>query len=428
VVGSITPRQDLDELNLSWINLHFVSTEVEASWQRERLNLWRRSTRVAVLSLVVVNSLFYLLDLMFIHSPQWVLWTRLSMVATSLITWAIAGRVRDIAKADALMLVFLLISSLFQWPVIFLSLPEAIVRTYWLPGGMLIIGASFILFEFPLRTRFMGAVFLFMLSVLTGFYWGSRRELGFGFFYFGGVFLFGWVGAWQAEFNRRVAFREQRAVERERRRADALLHNILPTSIANRLLSDTSTIAQRHESITVLFADIVGFTPMSATMSAEHLVERLDLIFTRFDALCVHHGLEKIKTIGDAYMVAGGVPEHQADHAVRVVAMGLDMLESIAQTATELDVELRLRIGINSGPAVAGVIGARKFVYDLWGDTVNVAARMESHGVVGQIQTTEATLALLDGDYELTERGEIEIKGRGVMRAYLISKPSFAPA
>jgi class 3 adenylate cyclase len=214
----------------------------------------------------------------------------------------------------------------------------------------------------------------------------------------------------------------QLQVEREQARADGLLRNILPDKIADLLLSKPGTIAKRHDEVTVLFADIVGFTPMSARLEAEALVQCLDDIFTEFDRICDHHGVEKIKTIGDAYMAAGGVPEERDDHVDAVVAMAMDMIDAVAALAERMEADLQVRVGIHTGPVVAGVIGKRKFIYDLWGDTVNTASRMESHGVAGRVQITEETAAKLGGAFVAEPRGAIQVKGKGSLEVYLVAR------
>jgi guanylate cyclase len=209
----------------------------------------------------------------------------------------------------------------------------------------------------------------------------------------------------------------------EHERAEGLLLNVLPGVVAAELKETGSTTAQRFDEVSVLFADIVGFTPLSATMEPEELVDRLNEVFTYFDTLAERYGVEKIRTIGDTYMVAAGVPVPTHDHAHALAAMGLDMLAYAAQGP------LSFRIGINSGPAVAGVIGTRKFQYDIWGDTVNTASRMESHGEPGRIQISDATYHLIREDFATTYRGPIEVKGKGILTTWwLDGEPRLATA
>ena len=202
--------------------------------------------------------------------------------------------------------------------------------------------------------------------------------------------------------------------------SDGLLLNVLPRSIAERLKRDPGVIAERYDEVTVLFADIADFTPFAERTSPEQVVGVLDEIFSAFDQLALQRGLEKIKTIGDAYMVAGGLPEPRTDHAEAVAELALEMQAEFARLCESLGLGLAIRIGIDTGPVVAGVIGRHKFTYDLWGDTVNTASRMEAHGVAGRIQVTQTTYQHLQDHYRFEERGEVEIKGKGLQRTYLL--------
>ena len=214
------------------------------------------------------------------------------------------------------------------------------------------------------------------------------------------------------------AYIKQLAEEQEK--SESLLLNILPAPIAQRLKQGEKTIADSFSEVTVLFADLVGFTKISANLSPAELVELLNMIFSGFDQLAEKYGLEKIKTIGDAYMVVGGLPTLRKDHAEAIAEMALDMLDQVKRISQRLKKTLQIRIGVNTGAVEAGVIGTKKFAYDLWGDTVNTAHRMESHGIPGVIQVTEDTYNCLVNNYIFEERGMIEIKGKGLMRTYLL--------
>ena len=205
------------------------------------------------------------------------------------------------------------------------------------------------------------------------------------------------------------------------KRNEELLLNILPESIAARKLANEKVIADSHECCSVLFGDIVGFTPLSKALGPERLVEFLNTIFTAFDDYSEELGLEKIKTIGDNYMVACGVPNADQDHALKIAEMGCRMMNYIKAMEPVGGVQPMMRIGIHSGPLVAGVIGKKKFIYDLWGDAVNTAARMESHGLPNKIHVSADTAALIENDFNLTKRGLIDIKGKGQMETYLLS-------
>ena len=210
------------------------------------------------------------------------------------------------------------------------------------------------------------------------------------------------------------------ALRSEQERSEGLLLNILPASIAERLKGETRTIADQFTAASVLFADVVGFSERTKDLLASEVVGLLDRLFSHFDTLTEKHGLEKIKTIGDSYMVAAGVPIRRPDHARAVALLALDMVESAAPGGTCGDLDLQLRIGINSGPVVAGVIGRRKFLYDLWGDAVNIASRMESAGTPGRIQISQQTYELLKGEFDLEPRGTIAVKGMGEMETWYL--------
>jgi adenylate cyclase len=207
-------------------------------------------------------------------------------------------------------------------------------------------------------------------------------------------------------------------VQIEQGKSEKLLLNILPSPIVDRLKLSSEAIADGFAEATVLFADIVGFTELSSRLSPQQLVHRLNEIFSAFDALVEKHGLEKIKTIGDAYMVVGGLPEPRADHAIAMAQFAIDMRSELQRINDVLGESIDIRIGINSGPVVAGVIGTKKFIYDLWGDAVNVASRMESHGKPGEIHVSESTYEKLRSHFHLESRGIVHIKGKGDMQTY----------
>lgn len=221
-----------------------------------------------------------------------------------------------------------------------------------------------------------------------------------------------------------------RQVERFRNQADSVLRHVLPDSIANRLKAHDPDIADRFESVTVLFADIVGFTPLSSGEDPQRIVSMLNSLFSDFDDLAARHGVEKIKTIGDSYMAASGLPEPREDHTEAIVYFALDMLAT-AKNHTGLGGEpVRLRIGINTGPVVAGVIGSDRFIYDLWGDTVNVASRMESSGLIDTIQVSEAVKRSVGDRFGFQKREPISVKGKGMTTTYTLrldAKPSDQP-
>ena len=277
---------------------------------------------------------------------------------------------------------------------------------------------------------FVAFVIVFLASGIVGEITGGITELP------------GWFQTTMIALNVTVAgailftllavFAQQRedaltALRTEQAKSESLLLNILPRSIADRLKDDSTTIADQFDAASILFADVVDFTPFSERLPAAEVVGILDHLFTHFDVLADRYGLEKIKTIGDCYMVAAGVPTPRPDHAQALALMAIDMREAMHESHEVAHFGLELRIGINSGPVVAGVIGRKRFLYDLWGDAVNTASRMESHGTPGQIQVTASTRELLQDEFELEPRGTVTIKGKGAIETwYLVGRKASA--
>jgi len=210
-------------------------------------------------------------------------------------------------------------------------------------------------------------------------------------------------------------------LEQERRRSESLLLNILPEKIVKRLRGGESVIADRIEEATILFCDLVGFTALSQELPADLTVELLRKIFSTFDCLAAEHGVEKVKTIGDSYMAAAGIPERRHDDAIRIAMLAPRMLAAVQAIAKTDELTLQARIGIHTGPVLAGVIGTHKFVYDIWGDTVNTASRMESYSLPGRIQVSSATRIALGDRFNFESRGTIDIKGKGMMETYFLN-------
>lgn len=216
-------------------------------------------------------------------------------------------------------------------------------------------------------------------------------------------------------------------LDREHAKNQRLLLSILPAPIAERLKREPGVIADHFPAVTVVFADLVGFTPLAATLRPEQLVTLLDEIFSAFDAQCEKLGLEKIKTIGDAYMVVAGLPEPCPDHALRAARMATAMVATVESIASGRGIDLAVRVGMHSGEVVAGIIGRSKFSYDLWGDTVNLASRMESHGLPGRIHVTGAVKDALAGAWPVEERGPVTLKGKGELVTWWLGSPGKGP-
>jgi adenylate cyclase len=209
-------------------------------------------------------------------------------------------------------------------------------------------------------------------------------------------------------------------LEREKRRSESLLLNILPQSIVNRMREGEVVIADHVSEVSILFFDLVGFTALSQSLSPQRTIEVLSRIFSTFDHFVSEHGVEKIKTVGDTYMVAGGIPEPRSDHASRIARLALRMMEAVETISDSIGLRLQARIGIHAGPVVAGVIGTHKFVYDVWGDTVNTASRMESHSLAGRIHVSATVRTALRDCFAFEPRGPIQIRGKGEMETFFL--------
>jgi guanylate cyclase len=273
---------------------------------------------------------------------------------------------------------------------------------------------------------FVAFVVVFLLTGIAGELWFSDADLP--VWFVSTMLALNVVGTALIAFTILASFAHERnaaltALRAEQEKSEALLLNILPSAIAERLKAAAQPIADQFSAASIVFADVVDFTPLARRLPPAETVGILDGLFSRFDALVERHGLEKIKTIGDCYMAAAGVPNADPEHAAKAARLALDMRDELAgSTSTGLP-KLELRIGINSGPVVAGVIGTKRFLYDLWGDAVNTASRMESHGTPGEIQITRATFELLNDEFICKRRGTIDVKGKGEMETwYLIGR------
>ena len=275
-----------------------------------------------------------------------------------------------------------------------------------------------LLFDEPRRAPYWFLAFL-SLVVLSGFlqpYIRPTNNLSAALVLF--FFVINLVGVSSLVFLMVYYFVGQKNIFQEK--SETLLLNVLPKEIAAILKNETRTIAEHYEGASILFADMVNFTPMSAEMSPVEMVNLLNEIFSHFDSLVEKYDLEKIKTVGDCYMVAAGVPRPRADHAQIILQLALDMRDYIQGQVFDASGPVAFRMGINSGPVLAGVIGRKKFIYDLWGDAVNTASRMESHGAGGIIQITETTYNLVKDEFLCEPRGTVNIKGKGEMETWQV--------
>ncbi len=283
--------------------------------------------------------------------------------------------------------------------------------------GILAPLGALVFLEVRQAVRWFGAfVLVFLLTGIAGELLFSDADLP--IWFTSTMLALNVIGTGAVAFTLLASFANQRNAALAE--SELLLMNILPRSIAERLKAATLTIADHFDSASILFADVVDFTPLAQRLPPAEVVGILDQLFSHFDALVERHGLEKIKTIGDCYMAAAGVPNPRPDHARKAALLALDMRDAVATSAVAGRSGLELRIGINSGPVVAGVIGTKRFLYDLWGDAVNTASRMESQSTPGEIQITRETYDLLKDEFVCRRRGTIQVKGKGRMETWYL--------
>ena len=309
--------------------------------------------------------------------------------------------------------------------IVWLAATGGILPGYGISALMLML-----VFGFVSRTGFVYAAgrsgVIVAGFVVAAVLYRGRGSFEVDSFIFGAAIIVTLLALRRLEQSRRRVFyqdvvinQQASALKVEKDRADALLLNVLPGSISSRLLAGERTIADAYPDVTVLFADIVGFTSLAARLPAEDVVRMLDRLFARFDELAAERGLEKIKTIGDAYMAAGGLTKQLDDHAARVIDLGLAMIDVAAHEGDRL-AGLQLRVGVHSGPVIGGVIGHDKVAFDIWGETVNIASRLEAHGIPGRLQVSARTWRSVQHAFEAESRGPIRVRGYGLMEAHLI--------
>jgi len=306
--------------------------------------------------------------------------------------------------------------------IVMMTLAPSPERQLYFPGVMLVVVAGYTYMKLRFVWAVLAAATLWVAYALVDVF---LREtplpiLVINNLYMFGANLVGMFASYHMELYTRRDFLQRLQIEHKEGQLSRVLLNMLPASIADRLVRGPCTIAERFSTVTIMFTDIVHFTQYSSRVPPEELVAMLNEIFSAFDELVEKHGLEKIKTIGDSYMAAAGLPTLREDHAEAVADFALDMLEVVGRLNTGRAEAIHIRTGIHTGPVVAGVIGTKRFAYDLWGDAVNTASRMESHALPDTIQISRATYEKLRGRYELKRRGVIEVKGKGEMVTYLL--------
>jgi class 3 adenylate cyclase len=414
---------DGDRGSLRRGSLRFLDTQVERQYQRhagaESQTGFRVSTGAA--------AIMWLLAALVVPIGTPIPLDRAIPVcaAMSLLNWAVfllSGRADTLDRQHSIVSVLTSVNGLV---ILWLASTGGVLPGYGISAVMLLF-----VFGFVARTGFMFAAWrsavIVVGFVVAAIFYADRGSLLVDGFIFGAAVIGTLLALRLLEQSRRRVFyqdivitQQADALKVEKERADALLLNVLPTSVSSRLLGGERTIADEYPDVTVLFADIVGFSPLASRLPANEVVGLLDRLFTRFDGLVAERGLEKIKTIGDAYMAAGGLPEPMADHAARVVDLGLAMID-VARQESDGIANLRLRVGVHSGPVIGGVIGHHKFAFDIWGETVNIASRLESQGIRDRVHVSAATWRNVQDRFDAEPRGPIHLRGYGPVETYTI--------
>jgi class 3 adenylate cyclase len=348
--------------------------------------------------------------------------TPITMVAVSVLTALSWVMFLALPPVVAIIVAIAYITLNFIWVFVFLRIRFLDALVFGLAYLATIVVAGAVVWE----RAWNGGRPAGLISPLGGAAGGSALV----FLYAGFLLVLSAAISHRLERNDRTDYLLRRELALAHEESERLLQNVLPAPIAERLKSGENPIADELPEVSVVFADIVGFTELAAGMAAATLVSTLDDVFREFDRLADRHGLEKIKTIGDAYMAVAGAPDPRPDHAEAAADMALEMLEVLRRVEVEGRRPLSARIGIASGAVVAGIIGTHKFAYDMWGDTVNTASRMEAHGLVDRIQITDATRRRLGDAYAVEDRGVVDIKGKGPLHTWLLSgrAPTSSPS
>ena len=417
---------------MNWLTLEFEDPDVEHRFRAEFDQHAARAGRLAI----TIGAPGFLLMLLILNSPEasgmgnamlavlaawialaWTRWYRRIHIAASLVMVGVLSSLsmrmfRMLPPPTAVVVAIAFITLNFMWILIFLRLrfPWAVLAGVWYLVIVVAGGAQ--IWEAYGR----GGVPAGMIPQLGGTTGGALLLSLYGGF----LLVLTASVTYRLERAERIDFLLSEQLAAAHRRSEELLINVLPMPIAERLKAGEQPIADQLEDVSVVFADIIGFTEMATALEPGRLIALLNEVFTRFDRLAERHGLEKIKTIGDAYMAVAGAPRAVPEHAVAAAEMALDIIRTVATVHGPGGTTLAARVGIASGPAIAGVIGTRRFSYDLWGDTVNTASRMESHGTAGRVHVADATRRRLGDRYVFEDRGLIEVKGKGSMRTWLL--------
>ena len=402
--------------------------EIEAQFRKEYLTNTIGTARLALILGFILYSLFGILDVYAIPISKDIVWIiRYGIVAPVIAAALAASYVKSLQKyMQIFMCIVVAVSGLGIAAMISITTEAEFGNRFYFTGLILVCMWGYTLS----RLRFWYAV-LANLAIMLGYEFASiemkhllETETGIVIFtmhnfFFLGANVIGMFGSYYLERYTRRDFLQKYTIRAQRDQADKLLYNVLPERIAERLKQSNETIAEEFDSASVLFADIVNFTPISARFGPHEVVDMLNELFSHFDELVDKYGVEKIQVAGDGYTVAAGVPTPRPDHATVLAQLALEMLEYVKREEFLGGKQpIEIRIGINSGSLIAGVIGRKKFFYALWGDMVNTASRMESHGESGKIQITRATYELVKDAFECEYIGEITVKGKGKMEVW----------
>ena len=407
--------------------------EVEEQFREDYHANTVSTTRLALVLGLVLFSLFGILDIYAVPISKDLVWfIRYGIVAPAIMLALAASYADDFQKhVQTMMGIVVAISGLGIVAMISITREAEFGNRFYFTGLILVSMWGYSLS----RLRFWHAIIANVI-IMAGYEFASivmkqllTSETGIviftmhNFFFLGGNII-GMFASYALERYSRRDFLQKYTIQAQRDQADKLLYNVLPERIAEKLKQSSETIAEEYNSATVLFADIVNFTPISAHFAPHEVVDMLDELFSSFDELVDKYGVEKIQVAGDGYMVAAGVPIPRPDHATVLAQLALDMLDCVKdEKLLGGQHPIEIRIGLNSGSLLGGVIGRKKYFYALWGDTVNTASRMESHGSTGKIQITRATYELVKDEFECTYVGTIPIKGKGKMDVWhLIGK------
>jgi class 3 adenylate cyclase len=422
-IGQPTTERGSDRGALRPVTLRFLDEGVELLYQRQAGAESLIGSRIAIAAAAALWLLAaFVIPMGTPISPDRAIPVCLAMALVNSVAFLLSARA---APLDRQHLLLSFLTSANGLVILWVAFTGGVLPGYGISAMMLLL-----VFSFVARTGFIFAAGRSVV-LTTGFliaailYPGRGNLLVDAFIYVAAVISTLFALRLLEQSRRRVFYQDIVITEQgdalrlEKGRADALLLNVLPSSISSRLLAGERTIADAYPAVTVLFADIVGFTPLTARLHADEVVAMLGRLFARFDELVAARDLEKIKTIGDAYMVAGGLPTPLEDHAARVVDLGLAMIDVAAQEGGPVG-GVELRVGVHSGPVVGGVIGNRKFAFDIWGETVNVASRLESQGVPGRVQVSAATWRNVQDTFGAETRGSTDLRGYGPIETYLI--------